>query len=220
MRSTISSSPRTGKIAVLSLAFSFIVGIFVESAAALAVDPQTNVRGFYDTLLNTMKNGRALGQSGRYARLVPVVDRVFDLPSMTRLAIGSSWGTLPAAQQQQLTEAFRHYIAATYADRFDSYSGEQLQVTGEQPYNADIIVQTKIVKSNGETTTLNYLMRQNQGSWQISDVYLDGTISQLAVQRSEFNSILRREGIEGLVMALNRKVDLLGRGVASRPSGS
>jgi len=75
-------------------------------------------------------------------------------------------------------------------------------------------VQTKIVKPNGETTTLNYLMRQNQSSWQIFDVYLDGSISQLAVQRSEFNSILRREGVDGLVVALNRKVDLLSRGVA------
>jgi len=214
MHSMISWSARTAKIAALCLALSLVAGVFVESAAALALDPQANVRGFYDTLLNTMKNGRALGQSGRYARLAPVVDKVFDVPSMTRLAIGSSWATLPAAQQQQLTEAFRHYIAATYADRFDSYSGEQLQVTGERPYNADVIVQTIIVKSDGEATTLNYLMRQNQGAWQISDVYLDGTISQLAVQHSEFNSILRREGVEGLVMALNRKVDLLSRGVA------
>ena len=210
----IPSSARTVKIAGLSFALLLTIGMFVDSAVALAPDPQANVRGFYDTLLNTMKNGRTLGQSGRYARLAPVVDRLFDVPSMTRLAVGSSWPTLPAAQQQQLTEAFRHYIAATYADRFDSYSGEQLQVTGERPYNADIIVQTKIVKSNGETTTLNYLMRQNQGSWQISDVYLDGTISQVAIQRSEFNSILRREGVDGLVMALNRKVDLLGKGVA------
>jgi phospholipid transport system substrate-binding protein len=214
MRSMISSSARPGKIAALFLVLSLTIGILGASAAALAFDPQSNVRGFYDTLLNTMKNGRSLGQSGRYARLVPVVDRVFDVPSMTRLAIGSTWASLPPAQQQQLTEAFGHYIAATYADRFDSYSGEQLQVTGERPYNADVIVQTKIVKSDGEATTLNYLMRQNQGSWQISDVYLDGTISQLAVQRSEFNSILRREGVDGLVMALNRKVDLLSRGVA------
>ena len=212
MRSMISSSIGTGRIAALSLVLA--IGVLTGSAAAVALDPQSNVRGFYDTLLGTMKNGRSLGQSGRYARLAPVVDRVFDVPAMTRLAIGSSWASLPPAQQQQLIEAFRHYIAATYADRFDSYSGEQLQVTGEQPYNADIIVHTKIVKSNGETTTLNYLMRQNQGSWRISDVYLDGTISQLAVQRSEFNSILRREGVDGLVMALNRKVDLLSRGMA------
>jgi phospholipid transport system substrate-binding protein len=214
MTNLVALTARTGKIRGLCIAVALAVGILAESAAALAVDPQNNVRGFYDTLLTTMKDGRILGQSGRYGRLAPVVDRVFDVPSMTRLAIGPSWATLSPAQQQQLTEAFRHYIAATYADRFDSYSGEQLQVTGEQPYNAGVIVQTRIVKSDGETTTLNYLMRQNQGSWRISDVYLDGTISQLAVQRSEFNSILRREGVDGLVMALNRKADLLSRGVA------
>jgi len=204
---------RRGKIAGLCIALSLAAGIFAENAFPLG-DPQNNVRGFYDTLLMTMRNGPTLGQSGRYARLAPVVDRVFDVPSMTRLAIGPSWATLSPAQQQQLVEAFRHYVAATYADRFDSYSGQQLQVTGERPYNADIIVQTKIVKSDGDTTTLDYLMRQNQGSWQISDVYLDGTISQLAIQRSEFYSILRRDGVDGLVMALNRKVDLLGKGVA------
>jgi phospholipid transport system substrate-binding protein len=203
-----------GKITGLCIGLLLSLGISAERAGALAAAEQDNVRSFYATLLTTMKDGRALGQSGRYARLAPVVDRVFDVPSMTRLAVGSSWATLPPAQQQQLTEAFRHYIAATYADRFDSYSGEQLEVTGERPYNADVIVQTRIVKSDGETTTLNYLMRQNRGSWQISDVYLDGTISQLAVQRSEFNAVLRREGVDGLVMALNRKVDLLGRGVA------
>jgi phospholipid transport system substrate-binding protein len=214
MTNLVTLSARTGKIRGLCIALSLAVGILAESATAFAVDPESNVRGFYDTLLTTMKDGRTLGQSGRYARLAPVVDRLFDVPSMTRLAIGPSWATLSPAQQQQLTDAFRHYIVATYADRFDSYSGQQLQVTGERPYNADVMVQTRIVKSDGETTTLNYLMRQNQGSWQISDVYLDGTISQLAVQRSEFHSILRREGIDGLVMVLTRKVDLLGRGVA------
>ena len=214
MRHLNRTSTRSAKIAGLFLALSLVVGMFVESAAALAPDPQANVRGFYDTLLTAMKNGPTLGQSGRYARLAPVVDRLFDIPSMTRLAIGPTWATLSPAQQQQLVEAFRHYVAATYADRFDSWSGEQLRVTGERPYNADVIVQTKIVKTNGETTTLDYLMHQNQGTWQISDVYLDGSISQLAIQRSEFHSILRRDGVDGLVMALNRKVDLLGRGVA------
>src|SRR6266446_9167358 len=214
MCNLVKSWTRTGRIASFCVVLLLAAGVFAHSTAAPAAGPQDSVRNFYTTLLTTMKDGRTLGQSGRYARLSPVVDRVFDVPSMTRLAVGSSWATLPPAQQQRLTEAFRHYIAATYADRFDSYSGEQLQVTGERPYNADIIVETRIVKSNGETTTLNYLMRQNRGSWQISDVYLDGTISQVAVQRSEFNAVLRREGVDGLGMALSGKVDLLGRGVA------
>jgi len=210
MRNLILSARRREKIVRLSLALS----LFAASAAALAVNPQDNVRGFYDTLLTTMRYGPTLGQSGRYARLAPVVDRLFDVPAMARMAVGPTWATLSPAQQQQLIDAFRHYIAATYADRFDSYSGQQLQVTGERPYNGDVIVQTKIVKSDGDITDLDYLMRQNQGSWQISDVYLDGTISQVAIQRSEFHSILRREGVDGLVAVLNRKVDLLGKGLA------
>jgi phospholipid transport system substrate-binding protein len=156
-----------------------------------------------------MREGRVLGESGRLARLAPVVDRSFDIPAMTRLAIGPSWASLTPAQQQQLIAAFGHYVAATYADQFDTYSGEQLQVTGERPLGADVVVETWIVKSKGDVTRFDYLLRQDQGGRRISDVYLDGSISQLAVHRSEFHSILRREGVDGLVMALNRKVDLL-----------
>ena len=209
MSNPSASPPRTGKIAGLGLALVLAVAISAESIAALSVTPQDSVHSFYDTLLTTMKDGRTLGQSGRYARLAPVIARLFDVPLMARLAVGSSWASLPPIQQQQVTEAFGHYISATYADRFDSYSDEQLQVAGEQPYGAEVIVQTRIVKANGETVTLNYRMHDNVGSWQITDVYMDGTISQLATQRAEFHSTLQREGVDGLIMALNRKVDLL-----------
>jgi phospholipid transport system substrate-binding protein len=214
MSNPSAGSPRTGKLAGLGLALSLAVAIFAGSAAALSANPQDGVRSFYDTLLTTMKDGRTLGQSGRYARLAPVIARLFDVPMMARLAVGSSWAGLLPTQQQQVTEAFGHYISATYADRFNSFSGEQLQVTGEQPYGAEVIVQTRIIKANGETVTLDYRMHDNVGFWQISDVYMDGTISQLATQRSEFHSILQREGVDGLIMALNRKVDLLTQNLA------
>jgi phospholipid transport system substrate-binding protein len=208
MKGPIKGSAPAGKVAGIFLALVFGVGLLAQSAAA-AADPQEPVRNFYGVLQSNMQQGRMLGESGRYARLAPVVDRIFDLPYMTRLAIGPAWNGLGPAQQQQLVAAFAHYVGATYADRFDTYSGEQLQVTGERPFGNDFMVQTRIVKSNGETTRLDYLMRRDNGPWQIADVYLDGSISQLAVHRSEFHSILRREGVEGLVVALNRKVDLL-----------
>jgi hypothetical protein len=98
--------PYSRRIVGLSLALSLILGMFAGSTAALAENPEDSVRGFYDTLLTTMKNGPTLGQSGRYARLAPVVDRVFDVPSMTRLAIGPTWAALSSVRQQQLVEAF------------------------------------------------------------------------------------------------------------------
>ena len=167
------------------------------------------VQGLYDALLSTMKNGRTLGQSGRFAQLEPVIRRTFDIPSMARLAVGSSWGTLSEALRQQVTEGFGRFISAIYADRFDSYAGQKLGVTGEQPAAAGVMVRSQIVKANGEPVNVDYMMRRNGNSWLISDIYLDGAISEVATRRSEFAAILKNEGIDGLIAALNRKADIL-----------
>jgi len=134
---------------------------------------------------------------------------VFDIPFMTRLAVGPEWASLTEVQRQQVTRAFESYVAAIYAERFDSYSGERLQVTGEQPSAGGTMITSQITKANGESVNINYLMRQNGGAWQIADVYLDGTISELATRRSEFASILRTQGINGLIAMLNNKAATL-----------
>jgi phospholipid transport system substrate-binding protein len=211
MRATRRRPGWTRKIAGLYLALALAAALSAEVVPAAAASPQDTIRGFYATLLTTMKQGPALGESGRYAALAPVVPQVFDVPFMARLAVGPDWGSLTPSQQQAVTVAFGRYVAATYADRFDSYSGEDLQVDGEEPFAGGYVVRTRIVKPTGDPVTINYLMRDEAGTWQIADVYLDGTISQLATQRSEFQSILRRKGVAGLIEALNKKVDLLKR---------
>ena len=104
-----------------------------QHGTAMAASGGQVVQGLYDTLLGAMKNGRILGQSGRFAQIEPVVRRSFDIPTMARLAVGPSWATLTEAQRQQVTDSFGRYISAIYADRFDSYAGQRLEVTGEQP---------------------------------------------------------------------------------------
>jgi len=167
------------------------------------------VQGLYDALLGTMKNGRVLGQSGRFTQLEPVIRRTFDIPWMTRLSVGASWASLSEAQRQQVTESFGRYISAIYADRFDSYAGQKLQVTGEQPNPAGVMVRSQIVKANGEPVNVDYMMRRNGDGWLISDIYLDSAISEVATRRSEFAAILRADGVDGLIAALNRKADML-----------
>jgi phospholipid transport system substrate-binding protein len=201
----------------LCFALAGALALFATAASAIPSTAQDAIRSLYATLLTTMKNGPALGEGGRYAALSPVVHRVFDVPFMTRLAVGPDWAGMTPNQQQQVTTAFGRYVAATYADRFDSYSGEVLEVGDEQPFAGGTIVHTRIVKPSGDPVTINYLMRQDDGTWQIADVYLDGTISQLATQRSEFHSILRRKGVDGLIAALNQKVDLLQRRADNSP---
>ena len=175
------------------------------------------VQGLYEVLLSTMKNGRILGQSGRFTQLDPVIRRSFDIASMARLSVGPTWASLSEAQRQQMTESFARYISATYADRFDSYAGQKLEVTGEQPAPAGVMVKSQIIKANGEPVKVDYMMRRTGDGWLISDIYLDGAISEVATRRSEFATILRNEGIDGLIAALNRKADIL-TGTSARAS--
>lgn len=191
------------------IALSLALVVLSPAATAMGTGGTDVVRSLYDTLLATMRNGPALGPRGRYAQIAPVVRRVFDIPFMTRLAVGPAWAGLTEPQRQQVTQAFERYIAAIYAERFDSYSGERLHVTGEQPSAGGTVITSQILKSNGEPVHINYLMRVNGGVWQIADVYLDGTISELATRRSEFAAILRAQGIAGLIETLNAKANTL-----------
>jgi phospholipid transport system substrate-binding protein len=185
------------------------LGILSYPVHAAPSSGSDTVKGVYDALLNTMKNGRILGQSGRFAQLDPVIRRSFDITSMARLSIGSSWIGLSESQRQQITESFGRYISAIYADRFDSYAGQKLEVTGEQPASSGMMVRSQIIKANGEPVKVDYMMRRNGEGWLISDIYLDGAISEVATRRSEFSTILKNEGIDGLITALNRKADIL-----------
>jgi phospholipid transport system substrate-binding protein len=167
------------------------------------------VQGLYGALLSTMKNGRILGQSGRFAQLEPVIRRSFDIASMTRLSVGPFWTGLSEGQRQQVSESFGRYISAIYADRFDSYAGQKLEVTGEQTAAAGVMVKSQIIKASGEPVKVDYLMRRSGDNWLISDIYLDGAISEVATRRSEFAAILKNDGVDGLIAALNRKADIL-----------
>ena len=192
-----------------ALAAGFGLAMLSYSVHAAPTSGGDTVQGLYDALLGTMKNGRALGQSGRFMRLEPVIRRSFDIPTMARLSVGPTWAGMSEVQRQQVIESFGRYISATYADRFDTYAGQKLQVTGEQPNAGGVLVKSQIVKANGEPVKVDYMMRRNGEGWLISDIYLDGAISEVVTRRSEFGAIIRADGVDGLIAALNRKADML-----------
>jgi phospholipid transport system substrate-binding protein len=175
--------------------------------AAAASGPSDVVRQFYDALLNTMKNAAALGAKGRFQKLEPVVLATFDVPFMTRLSVGPLWAKLSPEQKQAAWKAFARFVTATYATQFDDYSGEKFEIIGEQAIKHATIVKTQLVKSDGEKITINYALHDNDKSWQVRDVYLAGTISELATRRSDFTATLRSGGIDALISRLNKKAD-------------
>jgi phospholipid transport system substrate-binding protein len=129
-----------------------------------------------------MKNGRTLGRSGCFEQVIP---RCFDIAAMARLSAGRPGLVYAKVQRGQVIDSFGRYISAIFADRFDSYAGQKLEVTGEQPAPSGVMVKSQIIKANGEPVTVDYKMRRNGDSWLISEIYLDGVISEVATRRSE-----------------------------------
>jgi phospholipid transport system substrate-binding protein len=129
---------------------------------------------------------------------------------MTRIAVGPRWTSIPADQQTALVDAFSRMTIATYANRFDGYSGERFEVEPNvDARGSGSVVHTRIVQPKGEPVTINYLMRKSGSDWKIVDVYLTGTISELATRRSEFGSILDTGGPKALIGSLTQQADRL-----------
>ena len=188
------------------------------SAVDAAVKP---IRAFYDSLLSVMKQAKELGINGRYEHLSAPIRATFDLAAMTRIAVGPDWNSFSPADQTALIDAFSRMTIATYAARFNGYSGERFEVEPESEARATgRIVHTKLVQSNGQPIALNYLLRDSGGSWKVVDVYLTGTISELATSRSEFAAILKSGGASALILSLQQKTEGILRGAPADAPGA
>jgi phospholipid transport system substrate-binding protein len=178
------------------------------AAAQGAGDPKATVQAFYDTLEDTMKHGDQLGFDGRYDRLEPVIQRTFDVPVMAKIAIGSEWTAFSADEKTRMLDAFNRYMVTTYAARFKSYKGQSFEI-GEvkQPAENRTLVETRLIRSNGDPVALNYLFRPSEdGRWKIIDIYLSGAISEMARMRSDFSATVTGGGANALITALEKKI--------------
>ncbi len=175
-----------------------------DDATASAVTP---VRDLCDSLIEAMKKGASLDYAGRVALLGPHIRNDFDLALMTRLIVGASWKSVPAADQESLLKAFSDYSVATYAQRFKSYSGERFEVdpNASPLARGDQVVHTKLFTGDPNPVQLDYLLRKTDAGWRIIDVFLSGTISELAARRSEYSAVLRQGGAPALAELLRKK---------------
>ena len=166
-------------------------------------------------LLAVMKAGTSTPFRQRFDMLAPIVDRTFDLPHILAVSVGPRMTGLPPAQQTALLDQFRRFTVASYVANFDS-PGDRIEVTGEQrPVGSDLVVATHIVPSHGEPVSIDYVMRQGAQGWRAIDVLLNGSISQNAVKRSDFRSLVSSASAQPLIDSLRRKVSELSGGALS-----
>ncbi len=186
-----------------------LAGVLTALPAAAQEDPaRTVIQRFHQSLLAVMKEAESLGVTGRYQRLQPRIEEAFHLPLMIRVAAGSFWKKADTEQRSRLVAAFKRLSISTYANRFDGYSGQVFEIVGKRPGpQKTVLVKTRIVSPGDSPARLTYVVKEYEGQWRIVDILLDNDISELAVRRSEYRHLLKKNGVDGLIAALNRKAD-------------
>jgi phospholipid transport system substrate-binding protein len=167
----------------------------------------------YASLEALMRTGRATPFPDRFRTLAPVIDRVYDLTTVLRVSVGLRWPSFDEKTRKELMDAFRAFTIASFVGNFDKYEGEKFEVLPETRLaGSDRVVQTRIVSQTGEPIRLDYVMQPSAAGWRVTDVLADGTISRVAVQRSDFRALLAHGDAAELIASLRRKVGHLSGG--------
>ncbi len=181
--------------------------------SGLAVDPNPAhpavpvVESLHASLIEVMKTAEQLGYGGRSEALVPILGDAFDLEFMAKKSIGRSWKKLEAPEQIRWVETFQRLTCANYAGRFHGHSGQSFETRDVTAGSHDtIMVQTTLLNPAGDDVNLNYRLIETKTGWRIIDVYLDGTVSELALRRAEYSAVLKRDGFQKLIEGVDRRV--------------
>ena len=168
--------------------------------------PTQVVENLHASLLGVMKEAKKIGYQGRYKQLAPVIKETFYLPFIARIVVGRYWRTFDDEQKAKFLEIFEKLSIATYAHRFDGYSGEQFRLVSEkESRRGRIIVNTLLIKPDGEKIELDYTLKRHKHRWRVINVTANG-VSDLSLKRSDYTTFLKRNGFEALINKLDEKI--------------
>jgi phospholipid transport system substrate-binding protein len=178
-----------------------------DGTVARAATPNEVVEQFHDALIEMMKGSDQMSFDERVEFLTPRMTAAFDLDFMSSKSVGRQWKALSSEQQRAWREKFERLTVSNYAGRFVNYQGEHFETLGNEPAARDtVMVLTRVEVPGDEDVDLNYRLRETREGWRIIDVYLKGTVSELALRRSEYSSTLKRDGFEKLATAIDEKI--------------
>ncbi|MFZ0255313.1 MAG: ABC transporter substrate-binding protein [Gammaproteobacteria bacterium] len=202
-----------GTIGAVALAILLPIGAVVSQAPgdSYATDKDdgaiVTVEALHEALFAVMRQADTLSFADRRQRLAPVVRRSFDFETISATVLGASqWKELTETQRSKMKETFRELTLATYADRFDGYSGEQFETLSQRPLRRGrALVRSELRIPDEEPVRLDYVLQRVGDEWRIVNILADG-VSDLSVKRAEYSSILRTAGFDQLIAQLQEQI--------------
>ncbi len=194
------------KVAFLLLAISNNAVFAADTAVDNPVSAKQVVAEFQNTLLEVMKHGKELGFEGRYQKLDSAVKKSHALKKIARIVVGREWKKLTPEQQAELVKVFTQLSVSAYAYNFKEYSGESFKfVSEEDTARGGKIVHALLVIPDDSDVKFDYMLKKINGQWKIINIIADG-VSDLAVRRSEYTSLLKNQGFDVLIAKMKEKI--------------
>lgn len=186
------------------------LGIFFSQAAlAQELGPDQLVQKVTEDVLASVKSDKQLAAGDRQKALKLAEEKVLphiDFQEATRLAVGRAWSQATPQQKQQLVDEFRRMLVRTYSNSIESYQGQTMKVLPSRgkPDPEDTTVRAQFVRAGGKPLPIEFAMRKTGQGWKIYDIVVEG-VSLVLTYRSEFDQVVRQDGIDGLIKRLSQK---------------
>ena len=191
---------------------AFFFSFILLSAPALAADeqsPEALVKQVTQEILEAVKTDKKLAAGDKQRALQVAEEKVLphiDFQEATRLAVGRAWAQATPEQKKKLVDEFRRMLVRIYSNAISPYQGQTIKVAPVRmkPGDTEVTVHNTFIRSGGKGIPFDYSMRKTEQGWKIYDIVVEG-ISLVLTYRSEFDSVVKQEGIDGLIKRLAQK---------------
>ena len=183
----------------------------VATAAAQGLAPEELVQKVTEEVMTAIKSDKQLAAGDKQKAMKVAEEKVLpyiDFEEATRLAVGRAWSQATPEQKKKLVSEFRNMLVRTYSNAIEAYQGQTLKVMpsrgGKQDAKDEATVRTQFTRAGGKPLPIEFQMRKAGPEWKVYDISVEG-ISLVLTYRSEFDSVVKQDGIDGLIKRLTEK---------------
>ena len=190
--------------------FLFALAFFLAfPVAAQDLGPEELVKKITDDVLAAIKSDKQLAAGDRQRAIKLAEEKILphvDFEEATRLAVGRGWAQASPEQKKKLVAEFRNMLVRTYSNAIGAYEGQTMKVqpVRMKPGDTEVTVHNQFIRPGGRPVLVDYAMRKADAGWKIYDIVVEG-VSLVLTYRSEFDAVVKQEGVEGLIKRLAQK---------------
>ena len=182
---------------------------FAVPALGQELGPEELVKKVTSEVMEAIQSDKQLaaGDKQKAMKLAEVkILPLVDFEEATRLAVGRGWAQASAEQKKRLVTEFRNMLVRTYSNAISAYQGQTMKVlpSRAKPGDTEATVRNQFIRPGGKPVLIDYSMRKTDAGWKIYDIVVEG-VSLVLTYRSEFDAVVRQEGVDGLIKRLAQK---------------